>query len=166
MVILIILTILLARIFWILLFRPKSIPCILNKRSKEQIVWVILGSGKSKVMIIGGHTSEMIKIISPLEKSLNSVHWKYIISSNDSLSESKIQGKGQVYFIPRSRNVKQSFITSIFTTMHAIFYTIPIFYKELPDLIVVNGPGVCIPPCLIAFSLKILGLKHISIVYM
>jgi beta-1,4-N-acetylglucosaminyltransferase len=29
----------------------------------------------------------------------------------------------------------------------------------------VNGPGVCIPPCLIAFILKVIGLKHVSIVF-
>ena len=107
----------------------------------------------------------MIKIISPLESSLKTVHWKYIISSNDSLSESKIQGKN-IVSIPRSRKVGQSFLTSIFTTLNSILAMIPIFSKELPDVIVVNGPGVCIPPCLIAFCLKVLGLKHISVVFM
>lgn len=106
----------------------------------------------------------MIKIMSPLESSLKTVNWKYIISNNDALSESKMNGK-TILSIPRSRNVGQSFFSSIFTTLNSIFSTFPIFFQELPDIIVVNGPGVCIPPCLIAFSLKVLGLKHISIVF-
>ena len=105
----------------------------------------------------------MIKIIKPLESSLKSVNWTYIISNNDSLSESKVCGK--TIKIPRSRRVGQSFYTSVFTTIQSILYIIPILFIQLPDVIIVNGPGVCIPPCLIAFILKVVGLKHVSIVF-
>jgi beta-1,4-N-acetylglucosaminyltransferase len=46
-------------------------------------------------------------------------------------------------FIPRSRNVHQSYFTSIFSTLYSFLKTL----WNLPhcDLLLCNGPGVCIP---------------------
>ncbi|CAF4654753.1 unnamed protein product, partial [Rotaria sp. Silwood2] len=50
-----------------------------------------------------------------------------------------------VSFINRSRHVGQSYISSIFTTLWAFFTVIPLVYRIRPKLILVNGPGTCIP---------------------
>jgi beta-1,4-N-acetylglucosaminyltransferase len=53
--------------------------------------------------------------------------------------------------IKRSRNVGQSYFTAIFTTLIAIIYSIPLIIKSKPDLLLVNGPGTCIPISLVIF---------------
>ncbi|KAL2301581.1 hypothetical protein Nmel_010970, partial [Mimus melanotis] len=36
--------------------------------------------------------------------------------------------------IPRSREVRQSWISSVLTTLHSILYSLPLTYKRKPDL--------------------------------
>ena len=56
-----------------------------------------------------------------------------------------------VHKIYRSRNVGQSYLTSVFTTLLAFLYTIPLVFKIRPELLIVNGPGTCLPICVIVF---------------
>ena len=56
-----------------------------------------------------------------------------------------------VHKIYRSRNVGQSYFTSVFTTLLAFLYTIPLVFKIRPELLIVNGPGTCLPICVIVF---------------
>ncbi|NXT97864.1 ALG14 transferase, partial [Buphagus erythrorhynchus] len=67
--------------------------------------------------------------------------------------------------IPRSREVRQSWISSVLTTLHSILYSLPLTYKRQPDLILCNGPGTCVPVCLSAFLLGLLRIKRTIIVY-
>ncbi|KAI1236660.1 hypothetical protein IHE44_0014913, partial [Lamprotornis superbus] len=67
--------------------------------------------------------------------------------------------------IPRSREVRQSWISSVLTTLHSILYSLPLTYKRKPDLILCNGPGTCVPVCLSAFLLGLLRIKRTIIVY-
>ncbi len=53
--------------------------------------------------------------------------------------------------IYRSRNVGQSYLTSVFTTLIAILNAIPLVFKLKPKLLLVNGPGTCVPICLILY---------------
>ncbi|VEN58172.1 unnamed protein product [Callosobruchus maculatus] len=100
----------------------------------------------------------------------------YFIASSDTTSLSKIkeleqsvekhkQGEYHICKIPRSRVVNQSYITSIFTTLYAILYSIPLVFKIVPDLILCNGPGTCIPVCGLGFLLKTLFIKDVKIVF-
>ena len=56
-----------------------------------------------------------------------------------------------VHKIYRSRNVGQSYFTSVFTTLLAFLYTIPLVFRIRPELLIVNGPGTCLPICVIVF---------------
>lgn len=85
----------------------------------------------------------------------------------------------KVCMIPRSREVGQSYLTSIWTTLVALWVAFSIVYRETPQLVcflgtshhvpcernpvlfhllnpqfpvqlLVNGPGTCIPICLAA----------------
>lgn len=109
----------------------------------------------------GGHTTEILELV----KQLNNKHYSprlYIVAKSDSTSISKIQSfeskekeqDHKIIRIPRSRVVGQSYITSTFTTLYSILYSIPIMIRIRPDLILCNGPGTCIPICAIAFILK------------
>lgn len=61
----------------------------------------------------------------------------------------------EIIAIPRSREVKQSYLTAIFSTIYATLSCIPHLIRIQPDLILTNGPGTCVPICLVAFWLKV-----------
>lgn len=119
----------------------------------------------------GGHTSEMTRHIKNIDPYLYQPRL-YIMADTDTSSEVKIheaeaEFKTDYYIekIPRSRHVNQSYITSIFTTIYSILKCVPIVFSYKPDLILCNGPGTCIPICLISFGLKVLFLSSTKIVF-
>ncbi|XP_035294518.1 UDP-N-acetylglucosamine transferase subunit ALG14 homolog [Cricetulus griseus] len=67
--------------------------------------------------------------------------------------------------IPRSREVRQSWLSSVFTTLHSMWFSFPLVYHLKPDLVLCNGPGTCVPICVSALLLGILGIKKVIIVY-
>ena len=44
--------------------------------------------------------------------------------------------------IPRSREVGQSYFTSIFSTLLALFQSLHLVLEESPSLLILNGPGM------------------------
>nr|ACF79961.1 unknown [Zea mays] len=68
----------------------------------------------------------------------------------------------QIY---RSREVGQSYITSIATTLLATLHAMWLVIRIRPQVIFCNGPGTCFPLCISAFLLKVLGLGWCSIFY-
>lgn len=120
----------------------------------------------------GGHTSELLRLL----KSLDPEKYQprlYIAADNDLSSEVKIHtlegdlGSKTCSFnkIPRSRNVNQSYSSSVLSTLHATLYTIPLVYKFQPDLILCNGPGTCVPICIVAFLLRCCFLLDCRIIF-
>jgi len=117
---------------------------------------IVLGSG--------GHTSEMIKLLSGTDLTKFTPR-EYIVAHSDKMSIQKIKdfessvsnnktnkkqsNKFNINLLARSRSVGQSYITSILTTLIAILFAIPLMFKLKPSLLLVNGPGTCIPVCLI-----------------
>ena len=117
---------------------------------------IVLGSG--------GHTSEMIKLLSGTDLTKFAPR-EYIVAHSDKMSIQKIKdfessvsnnktnkkqsNKFNINLLARSRSVGQSYITSILTTLIAILFAIPLMFKLKPSLLLVNGPGTCIPVCLI-----------------
>ncbi len=123
--------------------------------------------GPAKTMIVlgsGGHTTEMFQILKEFNKD-NYTPRIYIAADSDKNSYTKVvQFEGasndhKFIKIFRSRNVGQSYISSVFTTLHAIASSIPVIYHEKPDLVMCNGPGTCVPICLIAFLFRVLFIK-------
>jgi beta-1,4-N-acetylglucosaminyltransferase len=119
----------------------------------------------------GGHTTEMIRLITNLQ--CEKYHPLYFIQSHsDSTSRSKIfaaklrcEQNAIWKTVYRNREVKQSWISTIFTT---IYSTIECFFLVLrcrPKLILCNGPGTCVSICYSAFLLRLLGVCQPTIVY-
>lgn len=123
-----------------------------GKRTKPCNTIICIGSG--------GHTTEMLKLVDTLDPSKYSPR-HYILASSDKTSLSKIEalekqkaGDFHIVNIPRSRVVHQSYFTSVFTTIYSVLYSIPSVCSIRPDLVLCNGPGTCIPICVVAFLLK------------
>lgn len=130
-----------------------------------------------KTMIIigsGGHTAEMLKMIQKIDYNRYQPR-VYAMASNDITSEMKIishelalgrnKKEYSVMKVPRCRNVGQPYITSVFTTLYSTFVSIPKMIQAKPELILCNGPGTCIPLCVIAFLMRVLFLSDNKIVF-
>lgn len=89
----------------------------------------------------GGHSSELVQIISNLPKSLaDPAKHSLFLSSDDKLSLLKYKKAfgslpEKIYSIPRARHVGQSYLTSIFTTIYTIIFTTMIFTRFHPKMV-------------------------------
>jgi beta-1,4-N-acetylglucosaminyltransferase len=100
---------------------------------------IVLGSG--------GHTTEMLSFLSTLEEKNYSPRYYIVAQSekgkNDSRNkatqfEQELQStsKWRILDIPRAREVGQSYFTSIFTTIHALIYSMWLVASLKPDLVI------------------------------
>lgn len=102
----------------------------------------------------------MLEIVKKLDKN-KYVPRFYVVSENDQnsvdklLSIEKDKSEYKIYVITRSRKVHQSYFSSIFTTMRSFLDCIPLLLHSRPNLILCNGPGICVPVCIVAFLLKV-----------
>jgi hypothetical protein len=67
--------------------------------------------------------------------------------------------------IPRSREVKQSFLTAIGTTIWSIVFCLLRVYQYNPKLLLCNGPGTCLPLCVATKALRALGFVNTKICF-
>ncbi|XP_075497288.1 uncharacterized protein LOC142534219 isoform X2 [Primulina tabacum] len=131
---------------------------------------IVLGSG--------GHTAEMINLLAVLQMDRFRPRY-YIAAATDNMSFQKasilenslldkvkdeVVGTSHFMQIYRSREVGQSYITSIGTTLIA-FHALWLMFSIRPQVIICNGPGTCIPLCIIAFLFKVFGIRLSSIFY-
>lgn len=94
-------------------------------------------SGIYAVLGSGGHTGEMLRIIDGLDTYLRPTH--FIIGCGDKLSFDKLASlrlkNRQLIWIPRPRNVGQSYLTSIFSTTRTAVECLNRFQHHLPKLV-------------------------------
>ncbi|XP_070784555.1 UDP-N-acetylglucosamine transferase subunit ALG14 [Enoplosus armatus] len=123
----------------------------------------------------GGHTTEILRLMECLSPAYTPRH--YVIADTDRMSEEKIcafeASKGHsdseseftICRIPRSREVRQSWSSSVISTLNALRYSLPLAFRLRPDMVLCNGPGTCVPLCVAGLLLGILGMKKVLIVY-
>ncbi|GAA6014787.1 hypothetical protein JCM10207_002179 [Rhodosporidiobolus poonsookiae] len=148
--------------------RPK------RRATDEATLAVFLGSG--------GHTAEMMRLVAHLDFRRRFTKRVWIISSGDTLSEAKAlamekhigAGEFRILRIPRARRVHQSYLTSPFTTLYSLAFCLwhvslaPLFSsprRSFADLILLNGPGSCVPITCSAFLPRLFSLPSPSLVY-
>ncbi|GLU13940.1 hypothetical protein SLE2022_305430 [Rubroshorea leprosula] len=131
---------------------------------------IVLGSG--------GHTAEMLNVLSVLQKGRFAPR-VYVAAATDNMSllkarrmEASItetsgfkETSAQFMQIYRSREVGQSYITSVWTTLIAIAHAFWLMIRMRPHVILCNGPGTCIPLCVIAFLFKVVRIRWSTIFY-
>uniref|UniRef100_A0A3Q3W6N4 UDP-N-acetylglucosamine transferase subunit ALG14 n=1 Tax=Mola mola TaxID=94237 RepID=A0A3Q3W6N4_MOLML len=121
----------------------------------------------------GGHTTEILRLMECLSAAYTPRH--YVLADTDKMSEDKIhnfEGSKQhsdsqfiIHRIPRSREVQQSWSSSVISTLKALWYSVPLVFRLRPDVVLCNGPGTCVPLCAAGLLLGILGMKKVLIVY-
>ncbi|XP_050679252.1 UDP-N-acetylglucosamine transferase subunit ALG14 homolog [Leptidea sinapis] len=118
----------------------------------------------------GGHTTELLKIVAQMNFNKYSPRL-YMMADSDNNSETKIiftekdTKDYQICKIPKSRNVHQPYMTSIFSTLHAILYCVLPIFRFKPDVIICNGPGTCIPICFVVFLMRCFCILDCRIVF-
>ena len=132
---------------------------------------IVLGSG--------GHTSEMTQLMATAPTRAITPRC-YVLATSDHVSEpamwraenvnntsgSSTTSAVHVCRIPRSREVKQSYVTSVWTTLVALFACFSLLWRERPQLLLVNGPGTSLPVVLVAKLLSTLRLTpHCDVVF-
>lgn len=134
------------------------------------------GSETVKTMVVlgsGGHTMEMMCLTKGLDRARYSP-LIYVKAHTDTTSEVRVRSREEeekniqnclFISIPRSREVGQSYVSSLFTTLYALTYSIWLVYKTNPDLLLTNGPGTAIPLCFSAFFLQLLLGRETHIVF-
>ncbi|KAM0904975.1 hypothetical protein ACQ4PT_017667 [Festuca glaucescens] len=132
-------------------------------------------------VIPGGHTAEMMNILTEIQKDrFTPRYYVAALTDNMSLQKAQVYEKSLIQVegdrekiiedakfmrIYRSREVGQSYITSIGTTLLAVLHAMWLIIRIRPQVIFCNGPRTCIPLCASAFILKVLGLGWSSIFY-
>ncbi|XP_062920678.1 UDP-N-acetylglucosamine transferase subunit ALG14 homolog isoform X2 [Mobula hypostoma] len=106
-----------------------------RKRGSASIL-VVIGSG--------GHTTEILRLVGSLSASYSPRH--YVIAETDRMSEDKVrtleaaraeegpEPQFTIHRIPRSREVRQSWVTSVVSTLFALLYSIPLVFQLKPDV--------------------------------
>uniref|UniRef100_A0A7E4W917 UDP-N-acetylglucosamine transferase subunit ALG14 n=1 Tax=Panagrellus redivivus TaxID=6233 RepID=A0A7E4W917_PANRE len=127
----------------------------------------------------GGHTTEMTNLLKTLSPDLFA-NRTYIVAETDKMGIDKVMAvekeihsrssnpdsdKFTVETIPRSREVGQSYVSSIFTTIWASLASVKTVWSANPDVLLVNGPGTCLPVCVIAYFLDLIRLRNTRIVF-
>lgn len=137
-----------------------------NRVEAEHGTVVVLGSG--------GHTAEMLSLIKNLDRRYFSpVH--FVIADTDQTSLSKVMkfvetkeinaNTINIHRIIRSREVGQSWLSTIGTTLLASIQSFMLILRIKPNLILSNGPGTCIPICLAGFTLRVLRIKDTTLIF-
>ncbi|XP_068160172.1 UDP-N-acetylglucosamine transferase subunit ALG14 isoform X2 [Antennarius striatus] len=89
----------------------------------------------------GGHTSEILRLMECLSAAYTPRH--YVIAETDRMSEEKIcvfersrqsQSQFTICRIPRSREVHQSWSSSVISTLKSLHYCVPLVFRIRPDV--------------------------------
>ncbi|KAI7792684.1 UDP-N-acetylglucosamine transferase subunit ALG14 homolog isoform X2 [Triplophysa rosa] len=140
-----------------------------HKPGKKGPVSVLVVAGS------GGHTTEIIRLMGALSPFYKPRH--YVLADTDKMSEEKIRAfeaerektcsasQFTLHRIPRSREVRQSWSSSVLTSLSALVSSIPLLFRLQPDVVLCNGPGTCVPLCAAGILLGVLGVKRVLIVF-
>lgn len=147
---------------YLIIFVNGNQPKKTEFKIKQAKTLIVLGSG--------GHTTEILRIVQKLNKEKYTpriyVQAKTDVISSQKVEEiEKVKNDYKIIKISRSREVGQSYLTSVLTTIWTILQSFPIIWKEKPDLLLCNGPGTCIPLCLVTFFFKTIFILNTKIVF-
>jgi len=98
----------------------------------------------------------------------------YVIASTDTSSAVRVKaledsmGNGsncRYVSVPRSREVGQSYLSSIATTLVATLHSAVVVYNNQPEMIICNGPGTCLPLVISAFLFNVTLFRRCRTVF-
>ena len=142
--------------------RPKSVVGKKRMGATTMKTLVVLGSG--------GHTTEMLNLVKNLDIS-RYTPLIYVVATTDTTSIERVaafeEGRKPdlILKIPRSREVGQSYLSSIATTLWSFLFAARLVLNVRPSLVLCNGPGTCLPIAVMTLILRILCYCEGKIVF-
>ena len=145
------------------MFHPRGRGGVLPTPARTLVIW---GSG--------GHTTEMLLLLQALFSSSSCYAFHCLMASSDHTTRPKIATNAIVqqllqdaiwHDIARSREVKQSWFTTIFTTLFSFLQAFVLVGRIKPHVILANGPGTCVPLCYAAFLWNLIGWTNTKIIF-
>lgn len=114
-------------------------------------------------------TTEMIQLMQQL-KPESYTPLIFIVADSDTTSMRRIKALGgrqpdSIYRIPRSREVGQSYLSSILTTLWSFLHAFGVVLRIRPNILLCNGPGTCLPIAIVTLAYRILGLCEGKIIF-
>ena len=167
-----------ARLYAVLPARLRRVGSLRAKKKK------VLGHTVKTLVVLGkgGHTSEMLAMLTNFPEDVFTP-LLFVASKTDHFSESRLRkwedeqhigsdgindtavARHRVFYIARAREVGQSWWSTVFTLVLSFLDSLLLVFRELPELVLCDGPGTCLPVCCAAFVLRFCGLKNTKIVF-
>merc|ERR1712241_789843 len=140
----------------------------MKKCENSQILEDAKNGSLLAVLGSGGHTSEMLKLVEAFDN--DTFHERtFVCAKTDVISPRKLNDLKNHDFntfeIPRSREVGQSWLSTIFYTFFAFLCCLSVIWKKKPRLVLINGPGTCVPIALAARLLSLFRVFKTKIVF-
>ena len=170
-----------------------SLPTSTSSKVQYSRLLSVAGSGGHTAELLQLLTAATITPSSKTLSNVTFSPRHYIVAATDTMSQSKIElfersmsdrtlfhnarardavgshtprsHSAVITHIPRAREVGQSYLSSILSTFYSQLYCVPYVILARPDVLLVNGPGTCIPVCCMVFLLRLLGVCQGRIVY-
>ncbi|KAL8273582.1 hypothetical protein Esti_002509 [Eimeria stiedai] len=149
----------------------KSSKCTHKRKRRSVATLVVLGSG--------GHTTEMLRLMADFD--FRRFPCVFVMATSDKFSETQacmhlqsnrsLQARclndASIAFshITRCREVGQSLWGLPFLALHAFCSSLVIILKTRPRLVLLNGPGTCVPLAAAAFFCEFLLGTPLRVVY-
>eukprot|EP00440_Ansanella_granifera_P047623 gb/GFBE01051585.1/.p1 GENE.gb/GFBE01051585.1/~~gb/GFBE01051585.1/.p1 ORF type:complete len:219 (+),score=31.31 gb/GFBE01051585.1/:1-657(+) len=124
---------------------------------------VVLGSG--------GHTTEMLGLLRDFEQA--KYRCDFILADSDTTSLKRVQASRpdltqdatRFHAVPRSREVGQSWSSTVLTTAKAFLSCSDLVWRLRPQVLLVNGPGTCVPVVAAALLFEVFAFRPVSIIF-
>ncbi|KAJ8603381.1 hypothetical protein CTAYLR_004285 [Chrysophaeum taylorii] len=89
-----------------------------------------------------------------LTQALRGYDVTLVAADTDTTSQAKFEAssalRGPWIRIPRAREVHQPWASTVLTAWGALVASVRVVATTRPDLVLANGPGTCVPICLVA----------------
>ncbi len=144
------------------------------------LVWPRLGvrskpqrkGSKVRTLLVlgsGGHTSELLPVVRALPADVYTPRL-YVAADERSIERANALEQGRKGFatvtIPRARHVGQSYATSVLTTLWASVFSLWTVLRFRPQVVLCNGPGICVPIAAAALVLRfVLGREACRVIF-
>jgi len=162
--------------------KPNDVDALVPENSFTDFMsYDVLGGkrwdrGSLVVLGSGGHTTEMLSMLESLPETASGTTMgrdslaprRYLIAKSDKMSQTKLDSfdkDSKVIRVKRSREVGQSFITSIFTTLIAFIQSFIAILLDTPSIVICNGPGTCLPVLISVYIIRWIKWTEIETVY-
>lgn len=136
---------------WMVWPRMNSAPHRRGTRKTPVHTFVVLGSG--------GHTGELLPVVAALDRAKYTPR-TYVVAHSDAMSANKVaalEGDSRdhsVLRVFRAREVGQSYASSIGSTLKASAQSVAAVFAHRPQLVLCNGPAICVPLAVAALLLR------------